>query len=123
MVDGNGTSAGNSHQIVSAAVRATVSCRKLRINPNNEVRPDNYEDLQLDFPNPVYKNLEKYLPPDMLVSNREERVRFMTDIMLSHLPSGERSKVKFKALTFFLSEFEDGYCFGADPHCFYDDLS
>ncbi|KAF3609711.1 hypothetical protein DY000_02050113 [Brassica cretica] len=93
MVDGNGTSAGNSHQIVSAAARATVSCRKLRINPNNEVRPDNYEDLQLDFPNPVYKNLEKYLPPDMLVSNREERVRFMTDIMLSHLPSGERSKV------------------------------
>ncbi|KAH0880466.1 hypothetical protein HID58_067860, partial [Brassica napus] len=94
MVDGNGTSAGNSHQIVSAAVRATVSCRKLRINPNNEVRPDNYEDLQLDFPNPVYKNLEKYLPPDMLVSNREERVRFMTDIMLSHLPSGERSKAQ-----------------------------
>lgn len=97
-VDGNNGS--NSHQTASAIT--TVSCRRLRMNPNNELRPDNYEDLKLDFPNPVYKNLEKYLPPDLLVSDREEKVRFMTDIMHSHCPSAERSRVKkFKALTFF----------------------
>ncbi|CAH8337191.1 unnamed protein product [Eruca vesicaria subsp. sativa] len=80
----------------SAIARApgATTCRRLRINPNNELRPDNYEDMHLDFPNPVYKNLEKYLPPDMLVSNREEKVRFMTDIMHSHLPNGERSRAQ-----------------------------
>ncbi|KAL0743463.1 hypothetical protein Bca4012_084976 [Brassica carinata] len=92
-VDGNNGS--NSHQMASATTAiTTVSCRRLRLNPNNELRPDNYEDLHLDFPNPVYKNLEKYLPPDLLVSNREEKVRFMTDIMLSHLPSAERSRAQ-----------------------------
>lgn len=96
-VDGNNGS--NSHQM---AAITTVSCRRLRLNPNNELRPDNYEDLQLDFPNPVYKNLEKYLPPDLLVSDREEKVRFMTDIMLSHLPSAERSRVKVQSFHLFL---------------------
>ncbi|KAG7577702.1 Prolyl 4-hydroxylase alpha subunit [Arabidopsis thaliana x Arabidopsis arenosa] len=97
-VEGNGTIGGNnSHSAAPTALRATstmVSCQRLRLNPNNEHRPDSYEDLQLDFPNSVYSSLEKYLPPNMLVSNRDEKIKFMTDIMLRHLPHGERSRAQ-----------------------------
>ncbi|KAL9291825.1 putative oxoglutarate/iron-dependent dioxygenase [Arabidopsis thaliana] len=97
-VEGNGTIAGqNSHSAAPTTLRATstmVSCQRLRLNPNNEHRPDSYEDLQLDFPNSVYSSLEKYLPPNMLVSNRDEKIKFMTDIMLRHLPHGERSRAQ-----------------------------
>ncbi|EFH61502.1 oxidoreductase [Arabidopsis lyrata subsp. lyrata] len=97
-VEGNGTIGGNnSHSAVAATLRATstmASCQRLRLNPNNEHRPDTYEDLQLDFPNSVYSSLEKYLPPNMLVSNRDEKIKFMTDIMLRHLPHGERSRAQ-----------------------------
>lgn len=95
-VDGNGSTGGNSHPPVPKTLRATatmVSCQRLRLNPNNEHRPDTYEDLQLDFPNSIYISLEKYLPPNILVSTRDEKVKFMTDIMLRHLPHGERSRV------------------------------
>ncbi|CAN8258923.1 unnamed protein product [Cochlearia groenlandica] len=97
-VDGNGVIGGKkSHPLASPAMKATgkmVSCQRLRLNPNNEHRPDIYEDLNLDFPNLIYSSLEKYLPPNMLVSKREEKVNFMTDIMLRHLPHGERSRAQ-----------------------------
>ncbi|XP_010506541.1 PREDICTED: uncharacterized PKHD-type hydroxylase At1g22950-like [Camelina sativa] len=96
-VEGNGTIGGNNNSHPSTMMRATstvVSCQRLRLNPNNEHRPDSYEDLQLDFPNSIYSSLEKYLPPNMLVSNRDEKVKFMTDIMLRHLPHGERSRAQ-----------------------------
>ncbi|KAL1221637.1 2-oxoglutarate and iron-dependent oxygenase domain-containing protein CP2 [Cardamine amara subsp. amara] len=96
-VDGNGSIGGNSHPPAPTTMRAnvtTVSCQRLRLNPNNEHRPDNYENLQLDFPNSIYSSLEKYLPPNMLVSSRDEKVKFMTDIMLRHLPHGERSRAQ-----------------------------
>lgn len=86
-VDGSGTT----------AMRATTfSSQRLRINPNNEHRPESYEDLKLDFPSAVYSSLEKYLPQQILASDREEKVKFMTDIMLRHLPHGERSRVSSK---------------------------
>lgn len=95
-VEGNGSIGGNSHPPAPTTMRptvTTVSCQRLRLNPNNEHRPDNYENLQLEFPNSIYSSLEKYLPPNMLVSSRDEKVKFMTDIMLRHLPHGERSRV------------------------------
>ncbi|KAG2315859.1 hypothetical protein Bca4012_066707 [Brassica carinata] len=85
-VDGSGATT------MRAATATTFSSQRLRINPNNEHRPESYEDLKLDFPSAVYSSLEKYLPQHILVSNRDEKVKFMTDIMLRHLPHGERSR-------------------------------
>lgn len=99
-VESNGAIGGNSHPPPMKSTATAVSCQRLRLNPNNEHKPDNYEGLQLDFPNSIYASLEKYLPPNLLVSKREEKVKFMTDIMLRHLPHGERSRVSFKVLTF-----------------------
>ncbi|CAN6997119.1 unnamed protein product [Brassica oleracea var. botrytis] len=88
-VDGSGTTT-----MRAAAATTTFSSQRLRINPNNEHRPESYEDLKLDFPSAVYSSLEKYLPQQILVSTREEKVKFMTDIMLRHLPHGERSRAQ-----------------------------
>ncbi|CAN6819860.1 unnamed protein product [Brassica oleracea] len=88
-VDGSGTTT-----MRATAATTTFSSQRLRINPNNEHRPESYEDLKLDFPSAVYSSLEKYLPQQILVSTREEKVKFMTDIMLRHLPHGERSRAQ-----------------------------
>ncbi|KAF2579782.1 hypothetical protein F2Q68_00003119 [Brassica cretica] len=88
-VDGSGTTT-----MRATAATTTFSSQRLRINPNNEHRPESYEDLKLDFPSAVYSSLEKYLPQQILVSSREEKVKFMTDIMLRHLPHGERSRAQ-----------------------------
>ncbi|CAN6811221.1 hypothetical protein Bca4012_004401 [Brassica carinata] len=88
-VDGGGTTT-----MRATAATTTFSSQRLRINPNNEHRPESYEDLKLDFPSAVYSSLEKYLPQQILVSSREEKVKFMTDIMLRHLPHGERSRAQ-----------------------------
>ncbi|CAH2053408.1 unnamed protein product [Thlaspi arvense] len=96
-VDRNGAVGGNSHAVAPPTMRATASTvpvQRLRLNPNNEHRPDSYEGMVLDFPSSIYSSLEKYLPPNMLVSSREEKVKFMTDIMLRHLPHGERSRAQ-----------------------------
>ncbi|ESQ48089.1 hypothetical protein EUTSA_v10020957mg [Eutrema salsugineum] len=96
-VNGNGAVGSNSQPVAPTTMRATAtknSGQRLRQNPNNEHRPDSYEDLQLDFPNSMYSSLEKYLPPSILVLSREEKVKFMTEIMLRHLPHGERSRAQ-----------------------------
>ncbi|XP_010549099.1 PREDICTED: uncharacterized PKHD-type hydroxylase At1g22950 [Tarenaya hassleriana] len=78
---------------VVAAV-TVVPSQRLRLNPNKEHRPDSYEDLQLDFSSCIYSSLEKYLPPGMLGSKRDDKVKFMTDILLKYLPHGERSRAQ-----------------------------
>lgn len=103
-VDGNGANSNPVDPTTMKATSTTVSCQRLRLNPNNEHRPDSYEDLQLEFPNSIYSSLEKYLPPNMLVSRREEKVKFMTDIMLRHLPHGERSRVSYLSRIWILSQ-------------------
>ncbi|CAN8269121.1 unnamed protein product [Cochlearia groenlandica] len=95
--DGDGEIGDDSLRVASTAMKSTgaiVSCQRLRLNPNNEHRPDSYDDLKLDFPNPIYSSLEKYLPRNLLASTREDKVKFMTEIMLRHLPHGERSRAQ-----------------------------
>ncbi|KAG5229872.1 PKHD-type hydroxylase [Salix suchowensis] len=56
--------------------------------------PESYEDLQLDFCPSIFSSLEKYLPPNMLHDSREEKVKFMRDILLKYLPHGERTRAQ-----------------------------
>ncbi|XP_013736493.1 2-oxoglutarate and iron-dependent oxygenase domain-containing protein CP2 isoform X1 [Brassica napus] len=92
-VDGSGTTTMRA-TTAATTTTTTFSSQRLRINPNNEHRPESYEDLKLDFPSAVYSSLEKYLPQQILVSTRDDKVKFMTDIMLRHLPHGERSRAQ-----------------------------
>ncbi|KAL9372395.1 hypothetical protein Peur_034639 [Populus x canadensis] len=69
-----------------------VPSQRLRLHPNKDHTPESYEDLQLDFSPSVFRSLEKYLPPNMLSDSREEKVKFMRDILLKYLPHGERTR-------------------------------
>ncbi|KAF9667566.1 hypothetical protein SADUNF_Sadunf15G0036600 [Salix dunnii] len=69
-----------------------VPSQRLRLHANKDHMPESYEDLQLDFCPSIFSSLEKYLPPNMLHDSREEKVKFMRDILLKYLPHGERTR-------------------------------
>ncbi|KAH9763719.1 2-oxoglutarate and iron-dependent oxygenase domain-containing protein CP2 [Citrus sinensis] len=50
--------------------------------------------MQLDFSPSIFSSLERYLPPPMLGVNREEKVKFMREILMKYLPQGERTRVQ-----------------------------
>ncbi|KAL3575022.1 hypothetical protein D5086_023123 [Populus alba] len=87
--EGNGVV---SHDKKTASVM--VPSQRLRLHPNKDHMPESYEDLQLDFSPSVFRSLEKYLPPNMLSDSREDKVKFMRDILLKYLPHGERTRAQ-----------------------------
>lgn len=68
--------------------------QRLRLNPSKDHKPESYDDMQLDFSPSIFSSLERYLPPPMLVVNREEKVKFMREILMKYLPQGERTRVQ-----------------------------
>ncbi|GLU12958.1 hypothetical protein SLE2022_296110 [Rubroshorea leprosula] len=90
------TDGGRSGGIVSGsgAVTSTVSNQRLWLNPNKKHKPESYEDLQLDFAPSIFSSLEQYLPPSMLGVSRDDKVKFMREILLKYLPHGERHRVQ-----------------------------
>ena len=89
------SSAGGNGTVAAASLR-------LRLNPNKEHKPDGYEDLQLDFSPNIFSSLERYLPPSMLNVPRDDKAKFMREILLKYLPLGERSRVCFSFWPWFL---------------------
>lgn len=76
---------------------------RLRLNPNNDHNPDNYDDMQLDFSPEIFTSLEQYLPASMLGKPRYDKFKFMREILLKYFPPGERNRVCFiKIFSFFL---------------------
>lgn len=70
------------------------SPNRLRLNPNNEHKADNYDDLQLDFSPLIFSNLEKYLPPSIINSSRETKVHYIRELLLRYCPDGERNRMQ-----------------------------
>ncbi|KAK7291387.1 hypothetical protein RIF29_06487 [Crotalaria pallida] len=66
--------------------------QRLRLNPNKEHKPDGYEDMELEFCPALLSSLERYLPPTMLNHPRDDKAKFMLDILLKYLPPGERNR-------------------------------
>lgn len=66
---------------------------RLRLNPNTDHKPDNYEDLKLDFNHFLFSSLERYLPPSLINESREKKVEYMRDILMRYSPQGERNRV------------------------------
>ncbi|KAM1186797.1 hypothetical protein COP1_015900 [Malus domestica] len=67
---------------------------RLRLNPNNDHNPDNYDDMQLDFSPEIFTSLERYLPASMLGKPRYDKFKFMREILLKYFPPGERNRVQ-----------------------------
>ncbi|CBI26951.3 hypothetical protein AAG906_031821 [Vitis piasezkii] len=75
-------------------VVAPSSTHRLRLNPNTDHEPDNYEDLQLEFSPLLFSSLEQYLPPFMLNARRDVKVQYMRDILLRYSNEAERNRVQ-----------------------------
>ncbi|KAG9155060.1 hypothetical protein Leryth_011046 [Lithospermum erythrorhizon] len=67
--------------------------QRLRLNPNAEHKPDNYEDLQLEFSPLLFSALERYLPPSLLGVKRDTKLNYMTDILLRYSSGSERLRL------------------------------
>ncbi|KAL5817932.1 hypothetical protein ACOSQ3_026310 [Xanthoceras sorbifolium] len=92
----NGIASGDviQKQQPPAAAPAPPSSQsqRLRLNPNKDHKPESYQDLQLDYSPSIFSSLERYLPPSMLGVNRDEKVKFMREILFKYLPNGERTR-------------------------------
>ncbi|KAH9802177.1 2-oxoglutarate and iron-dependent oxygenase domain-containing protein CP2 [Citrus sinensis] len=78
----------------ASGVVAPSQNQRLRLNPSKDHKPESYDDMQLDFSPSIFSSLERYLPPPMLGLNREEKVKFMREILMKYLPQGERTRVQ-----------------------------
>ncbi|KAL5815532.1 hypothetical protein ACOSQ4_026173 [Xanthoceras sorbifolium] len=76
----------------AAPAPAPSQSQRLRLNPNKDHKPESYQDLQLDYSPSIFSSLERYLPPSMLGVNRDEKVKFMREILFKYLPNGERTR-------------------------------
>ncbi|TKY61025.1 PKHD-type hydroxylase [Spatholobus suberectus] len=65
---------------------------RLMQNPHKNHKPETYDGLKLDFSPAIFKSLESYLPIDRLTTSRDEKVKYMRDILLDYLPIGTRNK-------------------------------
>lgn len=79
----------NGAAVLPGAVR-----NRLRLNPSTDHHPENYEDLQLDFSPLFFSSLEPYLPVSLLSVSRDEKLRYMRDILMRYSPEGERNRTQ-----------------------------
>ncbi|KAL5553048.1 hypothetical protein UlMin_040449 [Ulmus minor] len=83
--NGNGVGTGSFGQFATT---------RLRLNPIKDHKPDNYEDLKLDFSPLLFSSLEQYLPPPMLSVPRDSKLQYMREILLKYSPEGERVRTQ-----------------------------
>ncbi|GKD79707.1 hypothetical protein Tco_1342328 [Tanacetum coccineum] len=62
---------------------------RLRLNPNQDHRADNYEDLGMEFTPLLFSSLERYLPPNLLNVSRDVKYKYMRDILRRYSTDGE----------------------------------
>ncbi|XP_042504316.1 2-oxoglutarate and iron-dependent oxygenase domain-containing protein ICU11-like [Macadamia integrifolia] len=84
---------GNGNGVVASS-RPLLASQRLRLSPNTEHVPENYDDLQLEFVPSVFSSLERYLPPSMLSISREAKVQYMREILARYSSEGERTRVQ-----------------------------
>jgi hypothetical protein len=90
----------------ATVAQVVAASQRLRLNPNKDHKPETYEDLQLDFSPSIFSSLEPYLPPIMLGVPRDDKVKFMREILHKYLPIGERNRVCFsEKFSFLFTDF------------------
>ncbi|XP_071735629.1 2-oxoglutarate and iron-dependent oxygenase domain-containing protein CP2-like [Rutidosis leptorrhynchoides] len=80
---------GNSNGIGLAPSNANY---RLRLNPNQDHRADNYDDLGMEFTPLLFSSLERYLPPNLLDVSRDAKYRYMRDILRRYSTEAERTR-------------------------------
>ncbi|CAH8254945.1 unnamed protein product [Arabidopsis lyrata] len=99
MVDGDETVEGGDSQssdllqMNTEAATTEMAIPRLNLFPNNNHISDSYDDMELEFSSSILRSLEKYLPVDMLTANREDKGKFMSDILGKYISREECSQV------------------------------
>ncbi|XP_027343645.1 uncharacterized PKHD-type hydroxylase At1g22950-like [Abrus precatorius] len=65
---------------------------RLVLNPHKNHKPEEYDDLELDFSPAIFSSMERHLPSTMLDASRDDKVKYIRDILLDYLPPGERNR-------------------------------
>ncbi|KAI3893315.1 hypothetical protein MKX03_035984 [Papaver bracteatum] len=85
----------NGTSMMLSSPPSPQSHQRLRLNPNTNHNPENYEDLHLEFNPCIFTSLERYLPPSMLTVTRQLKVDYMKEILARYYsPQGERIRVQ-----------------------------
>ncbi|XP_023746308.1 2-oxoglutarate and iron-dependent oxygenase domain-containing protein CP2 [Lactuca sativa] len=79
--NGNGTGAAPSN-----------ASYRLRLNPNQDHKAENYDDLGMEFTPLLFSSLERYLPPNLLNASRDTKYKYMRDILRRYSTEGERTR-------------------------------
>lgn len=87
--NGGGTGAGAG---AGAGAAPSNPNYRLRLNPNQDHKPDNYDDLRLEFTPLLFSSLERYLPPNLLNVPRDAKYKYMRDILRRYSTEGERTR-------------------------------
>ncbi|CAI9300626.1 unnamed protein product [Lactuca saligna] len=80
---------GNGNGTGSAPSNASY---RLRLNPNQDHKAENYDDLGLEFTPLLFSSLERYLPPNLLNVSRDAKYKYMRDILRRYSTEGERTR-------------------------------
>ncbi|XP_061353610.1 2-oxoglutarate and iron-dependent oxygenase domain-containing protein CP2-like [Gastrolobium bilobum] len=81
-------------EVVAATTLYGSNSNRLRGSPKKDHKPDNYEDLQLEFNPLVFSSLEQYMPHHMLNMSRDVKARYMSTILFRYLPESERIRIQ-----------------------------
>ncbi|GAB2297000.1 2-oxoglutarate and iron-dependent oxygenase domain-containing protein cp2 [Dionaea muscipula] len=81
---------GNGNGVVAPV----HSAQRLMSKPNADHKPDNYNDLQMEFSPLLFSSLERFLPNQMLALPREAKAQYMREILLKYSPEGERNRAQ-----------------------------
>ncbi|XP_027365876.1 uncharacterized PKHD-type hydroxylase At1g22950-like [Abrus precatorius] len=67
---------------------------RLLASPKRDHKPENYEDLQLEFNHLMFSCLEQYMPPHMLNLSRDVKANYLRNILQRYLPESERIRIQ-----------------------------
>ncbi|RDX62408.1 putative PKHD-type hydroxylase, partial [Mucuna pruriens] len=101
----------NEKDIPVGDLSANKSKGRLMQNPHKNHKPETYDDLKLDFSPKIFSSLESYLPTVVLTTSRDDKVKYMHNILLDYLPPGTRYRPRYREIyvfdptTFFVPTF------------------
>ncbi|KAK7320137.1 hypothetical protein RJT34_04871 [Clitoria ternatea] len=67
---------------------------RLMVRPNNNHVPQNYNDLESNFPSQIFTHMETYLPINMLNVPRNDKANYIRHILNDYLPPQQHTRDK-----------------------------
>ncbi|XP_010479295.1 PREDICTED: uncharacterized PKHD-type hydroxylase At1g22950-like isoform X2 [Camelina sativa] len=120
--DGTGGGRHSEPSVHNSEDTEEMPIPRLSLVPNNEeVSSDSYDDPKLVYSSIVLRSLEKYLPPEILELNRNEKIKYMSDVLRKYISPEDCNKAQlYKNYREMISSYEPCYrgWYNFDPKLF-----